>query len=198
MLLLFIALSFLPQQIKCSHFFYNVAVEYNTHINAVTFYIFQIGLYIGEICRYIMAVPPKPEDTHHHIRCMLGNGMRATIWKDFIERFKIKEMREVYGVTEGNVTVRELLIQKITSRKHTWIACRHVILYFGSSHSAVIKYHASYAFRVCTDSTIPLFCLIYSSTTTWPVIQLLDKNLAMTPSMNLITKTFGQTDRLTN
>jgi acyl-CoA synthetase (AMP-forming)/AMP-acid ligase II len=50
---------------------------------------------------------------------MIGNGMRATIWKDFTERFKIKEIREVYGVTEGNVTVRELLIQKITSRKHT-------------------------------------------------------------------------------
>jgi acyl-CoA synthetase (AMP-forming)/AMP-acid ligase II len=50
---------------------------------------------------------------------MIGNGMRVTIWKDFIERFKIKEMREVYGATEGNVTVRELLNQEITSRKHT-------------------------------------------------------------------------------
>ncbi|GFG31831.1 hypothetical protein Cfor_10254, partial [Coptotermes formosanus] len=63
-----------------------------------------VGLYIGEICRYIMAVPPKPEDSRHHIRCMIGNGMRATIWKDFTERFKIKEMIEVYGTTEGNVT----------------------------------------------------------------------------------------------
>lgn len=133
MLLLFIASRFPPPQIKWSHFFYNVAVEYNTHINAVTFYAFQIGLYIGEICRYIMAVPPKPEDTRHRIRCMIGNGMRATIWKDFIERFKIKEMIEVYGITEGNVTVSKLFIQEITSRKNTWIAC-WVILYFGSLH----------------------------------------------------------------
>ena len=134
MLLLFIAFSFPPHQIKCSHFFYNVALEYNTHINAVTFYTFQIGLYIGEICRYIMAVPPKPEDTRHRIRCMIGNGMRATIWKDFTERFRIKEMREVYGLTEGNVTVSKLLTQEITSRKHTWIAFCCVILYFGSLH----------------------------------------------------------------
>jgi acyl-CoA synthetase (AMP-forming)/AMP-acid ligase II len=55
-----------------------------------------------------MAVPPKPEDSRHHIRCMIGNGMRATIWKDFIERFKIKEMIEVYGTTEGNVTLCKL------------------------------------------------------------------------------------------
>lgn len=96
-----------------------MAVEYNTHINAVIFCTFQIGLYIGEICRYIMAVPPKPEDTRHRIRCMIGNGMRATIWKDFTERFKIKQMIEVYGITEGNVTVSKLFIQEITSRKHT-------------------------------------------------------------------------------
>jgi solute carrier family 27 fatty acid transporter 1/4 len=64
-----------------------------------------IGLYIGEICRYIMAVPPKPEDTRHQIRCMVGNGLRGTIWKDFTERFKIKEMKEAYGMTEGNVSM---------------------------------------------------------------------------------------------
>jgi acyl-CoA synthetase (AMP-forming)/AMP-acid ligase II len=72
------------------------------------FSIFQVGLYIGEICRYIMAVPPKPEDSRHHIRCMMGNGMRATIWKDFIDRFKIKQMLEVYGSTEGNVSLSKL------------------------------------------------------------------------------------------
>lgn len=119
MLLLFIAFSFPPHQIKCSHIFYKVAVEYNIHINAVTFYTFQIGLYIGEICRYIMAVPPKPEDTHHQIRCMIGNGMRDAIWEDFTKRFRIKEVREIYGLTEGNVTTGKLFIQEITSRKHT-------------------------------------------------------------------------------
>jgi acyl-CoA synthetase (AMP-forming)/AMP-acid ligase II len=59
-----------------------------------------------------MAVPPKPEDSRHHIRSMIGNGMRATIWKDFIERFKIKEMKEVYGITEGNVTVCKLFYSR--------------------------------------------------------------------------------------
>jgi hypothetical protein len=61
-----------------------------------------------------------------------------------------------------------------------------------------MKYHTPYAFTVCTDTTIPLFYLLYSSTITRPVIQLLDKNLLMTSSTSLITKyTDRQTDRLT-
>jgi hypothetical protein len=40
MLLLFIAFNLPPHQTKCSHFFYNVIVEYNIHINAITFYTF--------------------------------------------------------------------------------------------------------------------------------------------------------------
>ncbi|XP_069674182.1 long-chain fatty acid transport protein 1-like [Periplaneta americana] len=64
-----------------------------------------IAQYIGEMCRYIMAVPRKPEDTRHHIRLMVGNGMRSTIWKDFVERFKIEQVTELYASTEGNVNI---------------------------------------------------------------------------------------------
>ncbi|KAJ4449464.1 hypothetical protein ANN_00863 [Periplaneta americana] len=66
-----------------------------------------IAQYIGEMCRYIMAVPRKPEDTRHHIRLMVGNGMRSTIWKDFVERFKIEQVTELYASTEGNVNICE-------------------------------------------------------------------------------------------
>jgi acyl-CoA synthetase (AMP-forming)/AMP-acid ligase II len=74
----------------------------------MTFYAFQVAMYIGEMCRYIMATAPKPDDTNHCIRLMLGNGMRPTIWKDFIERFKIGQVAEFYGSTEGNTNIGKL------------------------------------------------------------------------------------------
>ncbi|KDR22229.1 hypothetical protein L798_01835, partial [Zootermopsis nevadensis] len=67
-----------------------------------------VGQYVGEMCRYIMAVPHQPEDTSHRIRIMVGNGMRPTIWKEFIERFKIQQVTELYGSTEGNVNIVNL------------------------------------------------------------------------------------------
>lgn len=68
-----------------------------------------MGQYVGEMCRYIMAVPHQPEDTSHRIRIMVGNGMRPTIWKEFIERFKIQQVTELYGSTEGNVNIGKIL-----------------------------------------------------------------------------------------
>ncbi|CAA9999530.1 unnamed protein product [Nesidiocoris tenuis] len=64
---------------------------------------FQIGQYIGEMCRYMLAVPPKPTDTQHNLKFMIGNGLRPAIWRAFVYRFQIPSMTEVYGATEGNV-----------------------------------------------------------------------------------------------
>ncbi len=36
---------------------------------------------------------------------MLGNGLRAEIWKECVERFNIKNISELYGATEGNVSM---------------------------------------------------------------------------------------------
>ncbi|XP_064465878.1 long-chain fatty acid transport protein 1-like [Ornithodoros turicata] len=58
--------------------------------------------YIGEICRYLLAQPQKPQDRQHKIRLVFGNGLRPQIWKEFADRFAIKDIREVYGATEGN------------------------------------------------------------------------------------------------
>ncbi|XP_017762478.1 PREDICTED: long-chain fatty acid transport protein 4 [Eufriesea mexicana] len=64
-----------------------------------------IAQYIGEMCRYILAVPPKLEDKQHNVRLMFGNGLRPQIWPEFIERFNIPQIAEFYGATEGNANI---------------------------------------------------------------------------------------------
>ncbi|KAL7078914.1 hypothetical protein ACQ4LE_002447 [Meloidogyne hapla] len=56
--------------------------------------------YIGEICRYLLAQPIGEYEKKHKVRIMFGNGLRAEIWKEFVERFNIK-IGELYGSTEG-------------------------------------------------------------------------------------------------
>ena len=64
--------------------------------------------YIGEICRFLLAQPLKPEDTKHHVRLAYGNGLRAHIWEEFKNRFQIKQIGEFYGATEGNANVANI------------------------------------------------------------------------------------------
>ncbi len=61
--------------------------------------------YIGELCRYLLATPKSPSDKRHSCRLAVGNGLRPDIWKEFQERFNIKEIGEFYGSTEGNVAL---------------------------------------------------------------------------------------------
>ncbi|XP_036330314.1 long-chain fatty acid transport protein 4 [Rhagoletis pomonella] len=61
-----------------------------------------VAQYIGELCRYLLSTPPKPEDTEHRLRLMFGNGLRPQIWSQFVSRFNIPHIGEVYGSTEGN------------------------------------------------------------------------------------------------
>lgn len=49
-----------------------------------------------------MKAPPSEYDRKHSVRIMFGNGLRASIWKEFVTRFKIKDIAEFYGSTEGN------------------------------------------------------------------------------------------------
>lgn len=57
------------------------------------------------MCRYILAVPPKPTDTQHNVRLIFGNGLRPQIWTEFVERFNIPRVAEFYGATEGNANI---------------------------------------------------------------------------------------------
>lgn len=61
--------------------------------------------YIGELCRYLLALPPAPIDRAHRIRKCFGNGLRPDIFEAFRDRFGLKHIIEFYAATEGNVTL---------------------------------------------------------------------------------------------
>jgi len=58
-------------------------------------------VYVGELCRYLLAAPPSPYDKTHNCRLALGNGLQGDIWERFKSRFNIPEVRELYRSTEG-------------------------------------------------------------------------------------------------
>jgi solute carrier family 27 fatty acid transporter 1/4 len=57
------------------------------------------------MCRYLLSAPARPEDRAHSVRLMVGNGMRPQIWRNFVNRFKIEQVNEVYGSSEGNANI---------------------------------------------------------------------------------------------
>ncbi|PGH35922.1 hypothetical protein GX50_01247 [[Emmonsia] crescens] len=58
-------------------------------------------LYVGELCRYLLAAPASPYDRSHAVTHAFGNGLRVDIWNKFKERFGIEDIREIYRATEG-------------------------------------------------------------------------------------------------
>jgi fatty-acyl-CoA synthase len=65
--------------------------------------------YIGELCRYLLNRPASPDDRQHHIRLMVGNGLRPELWKAFQQRFGIRHICEFYGSSEGNLVFANAL-----------------------------------------------------------------------------------------
>jgi len=65
----------------------------------------KVSQYIGEICRYLLAQPERESDNQHQIRLMYGNGMHKATWLEFVKRFKVHHIGEIYGATEGNATL---------------------------------------------------------------------------------------------
>ncbi|XP_041713554.1 very long-chain acyl-CoA synthetase isoform X2 [Coregonus clupeaformis] len=59
--------------------------------------------YIGEVLRYLCNTPKRDNDREHKVRLAIGNGVRAEIWKEFLNRFGNMDVREFYASTEGNV-----------------------------------------------------------------------------------------------
>uniref|UniRef100_A0A8K9V6U8 long-chain-fatty-acid--CoA ligase n=1 Tax=Oncorhynchus mykiss TaxID=8022 RepID=A0A8K9V6U8_ONCMY len=59
--------------------------------------------YIGEVLRYLCNTPKRDNDREHKVRLAIGNGVRAEIWKEFLNRFGNIYVREFYASTEGNV-----------------------------------------------------------------------------------------------
>jgi fatty-acyl-CoA synthase len=62
-------------------------------------------VYIGELCRYLVNCPPGEFDRGHKLKLAFGNGLRPDVWPDFQSRFKIPDILEFYGSTEGNVSL---------------------------------------------------------------------------------------------
>ncbi|MFO0619328.1 MAG: long-chain-acyl-CoA synthetase [Polyangiaceae bacterium] len=65
-------------------------------------------VYIGEICRYLLASPPHPREREHRVTRIVGNGMRPDVWPKFVERFQTGVVHEFYAATEGNVNMMNL------------------------------------------------------------------------------------------
>ena len=61
--------------------------------------------YIGELCRYLLASAPHPDEARHSLRLACGNGLRAEVWVPFQERFRIPQILEYYAATEGNFSL---------------------------------------------------------------------------------------------
>jgi solute carrier family 27 fatty acid transporter 1/4 len=67
-----------------------------------------VAQYIGELCRFLLLTPKKPEESTHNVRMMFGNGLRPQIWNEFQSRFNIKEIGELYGATESNANLANM------------------------------------------------------------------------------------------
>ena len=61
--------------------------------------------YVGELCRYLLNAPASPLDRGHKVRAITGNGLSASIWREFQARFAIPRIVEFYGATESNVSM---------------------------------------------------------------------------------------------
>lgn len=61
--------------------------------------------YIGEICRYLLAQPLRSCEAQHQVRVAFGNGLRQSVWEEFVQRFNIPKIGEFYGATECNCSL---------------------------------------------------------------------------------------------
>ncbi|MGH7859182.1 MAG: long-chain-acyl-CoA synthetase, partial [Candidatus Binatia bacterium] len=64
--------------------------------------------YIGEVCRYLLNRPSRPDDREHSIRVMVGAGLRADVWGPFQARFGVDRILEGWSSTESNVNLLNL------------------------------------------------------------------------------------------
>lgn len=68
-------------------------------------------LYIGEAMRYLLAAPPQYDpatgeclDKKHHVKRLIGSGLRPDVWSKVQDRFGIEHVAELYAATESTVS----------------------------------------------------------------------------------------------
>ncbi len=66
-------------------------------------------IYVGEVCRYLMNQPARPDDRDNPIQAIVGNGLRPDIWKAFKKRFGISKVYELYGAAEAPLIFSNIL-----------------------------------------------------------------------------------------
>ena len=59
--------------------------------------------YIGELCRYLVAIPPHPEERSNRLRLAIGNGLPPEVWRSLLNWLGPVRILEFYASTEGNV-----------------------------------------------------------------------------------------------
>lgn len=64
--------------------------------------------YVGEICRYLLSEPPRPDDRDHTLRKMIGTGLGVETWTRWVERFGPMQIFEGWGATEANANTINL------------------------------------------------------------------------------------------
>ena len=84
----------LRRQFSAHHFWADVAAGEAT-----------MFVYIGELCRYLAALPVDPAERGHRLRLAFGNGLNPTVWGALETRFAVPRILEFYGSTEGNVSM---------------------------------------------------------------------------------------------
>jgi fatty-acyl-CoA synthase len=84
----------LKKKFSASHFWEDVVAEGCT-----------MFVYIGELCRYLVNQPPHDDETRHKLRLAFGNGLRLEVWRELKRRFRVPDILEFYGSTEGNVAM---------------------------------------------------------------------------------------------
>ncbi len=66
-------------------------------------------IYVGEVCRYLMNQPARPDDRDNPIQAIVGNGLRPDIWKAFKKKFGISKVYELYGAAEAPLIFSNIL-----------------------------------------------------------------------------------------
>lgn len=57
------------------------------------------------VLRYLLAVPPSPDDKKHNVRLAYGNGCRPDVWEKFRERFGVTHISEFFASSEGAIAL---------------------------------------------------------------------------------------------
>ncbi len=57
-------------------------------------------LYIGELCRALLAQEESAQERGHRVRVAVGNGLAPELWQRFRQRFEVEHVREFYAATD--------------------------------------------------------------------------------------------------